>query len=46
MLCAQILKKSILVFADKNAISKAYAGNKLPIGDVLYSHGVAVMFEE
>jgi hypothetical protein len=28
MLNAQILKESILAFADKNATSKAYVGNK------------------
>jgi hypothetical protein len=32
MLNAQILKKSILAFADKNAISKADAGNKVAHG--------------
>jgi hypothetical protein len=26
---AQILKKNILAFADKNAITKAYAGNNI-----------------
>jgi hypothetical protein len=37
MLCAQILKEGILALGDKNAISKAYAGGKLPMGDGLFT---------
>ncbi|MDR0392829.1 MAG: hypothetical protein LBH52_01185 [Puniceicoccales bacterium] len=50
MLDAQILKKTILAFAGKNAIIKAYAGNMLPMGDVLTLHGISynvgIIFEE